>query len=383
MEKLESIIDSNIRIIDMKALLKRVARKWWVILICACVMCAIALIRTGKSGGESTDEEKIREYTEKVDEYQLTVDSLQDYVDHSFYFEIDPMSISTMQYVLDFSGLTNQNELQNRYYEYLLNDIDYRSYRNDMDDKYIREQTGIEMMEDTAAIKVSVTGRDEEDAVGLMDYIISSAQKNFAGDQSPAMLGNDDPVTVSKPELIQLKTNVTTALNNANTSLQTAKNDLMKLENDTRAIRINAKSLILFGLIGIAAAVLALMIVNVFKGTVLSDEELRQQYLLPDLGNKENISLIAEQIGKRIGDKTKVILVSDLKQIDLGGIAMSVYESGLSVPVLVCAPGQIEADENTLAIVAVRPGQSAYKEINRLMRDILSKKGEIAGTIIC
>lgn len=314
--------DGKTRQVSLDKLIRCALRKWKLILLAGIIIGALfgaykimsihskkdAMIKAYNEYKENLEiyNTNISDYNRTIHELQADISDRLEYAETSPAMQIDPFNcpVSTAQIrVLPTGGNTlSQEEILSLLYS-ISDDACYGetskivAEKHNMKTSDISDLIYIRIPENIAALTIVIRGQDEAQAQSLRDDLINtivtrkSTFSNF-GDFDIEVFGQGT-LTVVEPELQLIKLNNSDALTKLQTALRTSQNQLTQLVKPTSVPQYSKKYMlkngIKLGIVGFVGgvflAVIALICLILYRGAILSSDEIDGEYGLKTLAD--------------------------------------------------------------------------------------------------
>lgn len=362
-EQLMDINHKNEREIKVRTLAWQVLKKWYIILIVAAIIGALATgYRIAKNFSKTGDasevaiakeeyEKKLAEYNRNQETYKKTIDDMEstlqsklDYLSESELLKIDPnkehLASTHMFFTSDgFTGTdTDTDYTANKIIDYygtqLSSGIDYTglSEELDIDPVYLQELVSTGKDYATGSFTIFVKSNDPEKSKEILEYVVGQTDALY--EPASAAFGRfdiqSDDIKVTETIDNTLQNTINTKANeikNLEASIKQIKQSLEKLNKpDAPAITDRSsmiKDAVIFGAkafaAGVGGMIILMALIIIGRRKVLSADELNSTYNLKevaifnkdtaDLPDKYNVA--AENIISFSGDAKNILLVGD------------------------------------------------------------------------
>lgn len=353
----------NEREIRVRTLAWRVLKKWYIILIVAGIIGALAtgyrIMRNNSNTGDATEvalaqqeyEKKLAEYNRNQETYKQTISDMEetlqsklDYLSESELIKIDPnkeqLASVRMYFTSDgFSGAEAEtdytaNKIIDYYSSFLTSGIDYTGLSEELgvEPVYLQELVSNGKDYATASFTINAKSNDPERSREILEYVI--AQTDALYDPARTAFGNFDVQadTIRVNETIDntLQNTINTKANeikNLEASLKQIKQSLEKLDRPAAPAIIGRsaaiKDALMFGAkafaAGIGAMIILMALIIIGRRRVLSADELNKTYNLKEVAVIKNTGddlttkydIASENIKRYSGDAENILFVGD------------------------------------------------------------------------
>jgi len=353
----------NEREIRVRTLAWRVLKKWYIILIVAGIIGALAtgyrIMRNNSNTGDATEvalaqqeyEKKLAEYNRNQETYKQTISDMEetlqsklDYLSESELIKIDPnkeqLASVRMYFTSDgFSGAEAEtdytaNKIIDYYSSFLTSGIDYTGLSEELgvEPVYLQELVSNGKDYATASFTINAKSNDPERSREILEYVI--AQTDALYDPARTAFGNfdvqADTIRVNETIDSTLQNTINTKANeikNLEASLKQIKQSLEKLDRPAAPAIIGRsaaiKDALMFGAkafaAGIGAMIILMALIIIGRRRVLSADELNKTYNLKEVAVIKNTGddltakydIASENIKRYSGDAENILFVGD------------------------------------------------------------------------
>ena len=353
----------NEREIRVRTLAWRVLKKWYIILIVAGIIGALAtgyrIIKNNANTGDATEvelaqqeyEKKLAEYNRNQETYKQTISDMEetlqsklDYLSESELIKIDPNKeqlASVRMYFTSagFSGADTEtdytaNKIIDYYSSFLSSGIDYTDLSEELGTEPVYLQELVSNSKDyaTASFTINAKSNDPERSREILEYVIARTDSIYENARS--VFGDftvqADSVRVNETIDNTLQNTINTKANeikNLEASLKQIRQSLEKLDRPAAPAIIGRsaaiKDALMFGAkafaAGIGGMIMLMALIIIGRRRVLSADELNKTYNLKEVAVIKNTSddmsakydIASENIKRYSGDASSILFVGD------------------------------------------------------------------------
>ncbi len=430
----------NEREISVRTLAWRVLKKWYIILIIAACIGALAvgyrIFRNNSKTGNETEvalakeeyEKKLAEYNRNQETYKKAIsdmeDTLQsklDYLSESELIKIDPNKeqLATVHMFFTSDGFkasetdtdNTANKIIDYYSSFLSSGVDYTALSEELDINpvYLQELVVCGKDYSTGNLTISAKSNDPDKSQKILEYTIAAADSLY--DPAKKLFGNfsvqsDSPVVnetidASLQNTINTKA---TEIKNLEASIKQIKQSLEKLDKPSPPAIIGRSELLKDALIfggkafaaGIGGMIILMALIIIGRRRVLSAKELNNTYNLKEIAiinkNDEDLSdkydIASENIIKYSDGASNILLVGDAPEkltFDLMSELQGRLEDMSIDRVVKIDENKHTLDKlkNTDAVLFVeKVGKSSYRLMDKNFDYIANWKKKIIGSVV-
>ena len=433
--------EENTRQVSLYRLARSAAKRWKLILLAAvlvgCFMGGYKILSIHAKKAEMIEDydnyqakltaykASIKEYRKSIADYQKTIDAKSEYMENSPKMKLDAFScpISSADVRVVPAGETKlKAEDITAIKQAVYNDVYFGDALTEIADKYgmsvkdIRELTTVKLSATTGtSLRLSVRGETEEQAEAMREDILAAMVKR-SGTLAPSTGSftlkpfNKGTVSIIDTEIQTYKDKQQDSLAKIQTAAYTAQNQSAQLVKPVAVPQYSKKYMLINGIkmgaagfvIGAVLAMIAVIVLIVQKGVILSPEEIDGEYGLRTLAdfsggkpgkNGEELEYVIARIENCIADKKadKIGVVGTASEKRLGDLTKALNEkareagsfvSFSSVPGITKNAAALRKLSETGRLVLVEEvGKSDYYGVRKEIALIADSGRELLGTV--
>lgn len=353
----------NEREIKVRTLAWQVLKKWYIILIVAAIIGAIAtgyrIIKNNSKTGDTAEialakeeyEKKLAEYNRNQETYKKTIEDMEstlqsklDYLSESELLKIDPnkeqLASVHMYFTSDgFTGTDTEtdytaNKIIDYYSRHISSGIDFTGLSEELgiEPVYLQELVSTGKDYSTGSFTIGVKSNDPEKSREILEYVIGQTDTLY--EPASAAFGKfdlrSDDITVIETIDSSLQNTINNKANeikNLEASIKQIRQSLEKLDKPGEPAIIDrstmVKDALMFGAkafaAGIGGMIILMALIIIGRRRVLSADELNNTYNLKEVAifnndgadTSDKYDVAAENIVKFAGDSENILLVGD------------------------------------------------------------------------